>query len=63
MRRGDINCEYEGSDTSGGVGSVRYAFAGCVGIDGGRGVDFGGDAIYEDQPGSNGRNCWLAVAC
>ena len=41
---GDVDCEYEGSGVSGVVGGVRYAFAGCVGIDGGGGVDFGGEA-------------------
>ena len=32
---GDVNSEYKGSGVSGVVGSVKYAFAGFVGIDGG----------------------------
>jgi hypothetical protein len=38
-----VDCDYKGSGVSGVVGGVRYAFVGCVGIDGGGGVDFGGD--------------------
>jgi hypothetical protein len=40
---GDVDSEYEGSGVSG-VAGGGYAFAGFVGIDGGGGVDFGGDA-------------------
>jgi len=39
---GDVDSEYEVRVYR--VGGVRYAFAGFVGIDGGGGVDFGGDA-------------------
>jgi len=42
---GDVDSEYDGSGVSGVVGGVRYdAFVGLVGIDGGGGVDFGGEA-------------------
>ena len=40
---GDVDAEYDSSCVSGVVGGVRYAFVGLVGIDGGGGVDFGGD--------------------